>query len=455
MLDMLQGFDVLSSARAQAEFYWQIQPLFHCTSGDNRMVNYDVAITNYHRFLELFRLYPHLEFKLVPTYEIDLLWHTHITGGAIHKYWSDCEQISGKVIHHDDSYGDGDRTGILQESFERTAELWNLAYNDNTYRARGGYRGPPDASYYQTRNSVPGSSRGTAARNHGTIDGITSSLPKKEETRFQAVWKIMFPDSTPYRISLFMLLVGLLIVLFGLALIHPSRYVCGSQPPSPQEIQARGAPVCLTTSTQPGALCLEAGLDPNEPSIWCQENLAKSSSSQSYYLWWWTSDEGSWRMSKDFKTWNDPMAYIAREPKQPQPHQAPLNSTWLLYNISDYQWSAVDNEIIISECNLEDGMNEDGIPNACFAPKQIPLVWVIGAGLAIFSALTCFVILAARGQSDEDRLEIPGRRRRAHYGGGVCGGGGKKVLISSSSPGISSNVNTPLFPVVVRPLTRC
>ena len=171
--ELLEGFDLLSSAKAQAEFYWQIQPLF---DGNDRMVNFASAATNYHRFLELFRRFPNLTFKLVPTYEIDLLWHTHMTAGTIHDYISDCERICGKVIDHDDNYGNRDRGNgsILQESFERTAELWDSTYNDNTYAARGGYRGPPPSNYHSAPD-VRG--RANQSSNHRSIDGITTAKP--------------------------------------------------------------------------------------------------------------------------------------------------------------------------------------------------------------------------------------------------------------------------------------
>lgn len=240
-------------------------------------------------------------------------------------------------------------------------------------------------------------------RQHGTIDGITTATIPNQETK--SFWKMLCPDSTLYRISLLVLVIGLLLIVLGLVVIHPPRYVCGSHPPSAEEIQARGAPVCLTTSVRPDAMCLEAGLDPNEPGIWCQEKMAK------YYLWW-TSSDGSWRMSKDI--WEDPSAYMAWEPNQPKPHDAPLNYTWLEYTRDQQQSTVVPDGIEISECPLDD-VNEDGIPNACFADTQIPLVWIVGLVLVILSAVFCWEILFGTEQEGSDRHTSPGRRRDISY----------------------------------------
>jgi hypothetical protein len=54
------------------------------------------AVQNYRKFLELCSMQNHNNkesFKLVPTYEIDLMWHTHITGGSMFQYHSDCQAV--------------------------------------------------------------------------------------------------------------------------------------------------------------------------------------------------------------------------------------------------------------------------------------------------------------------------------------------------------------------------
>lgn len=54
------------------------------------------AITRYIAFLYLIDRYPHLQ--LVPTREIDQVWHQHILDTT--KYAEDCQSLFGRFIHH-------------------------------------------------------------------------------------------------------------------------------------------------------------------------------------------------------------------------------------------------------------------------------------------------------------------------------------------------------------------
>ncbi|MGD1914376.1 MAG: glycine-rich domain-containing protein [Rivularia sp. (in: cyanobacteria)] len=59
------------------------------------------AISNYSMFLYLIYLYPHLQ--LVPSQEIDRVWHHHILDTI--KYAEDCEFLFGRFIHHFPYFG--------------------------------------------------------------------------------------------------------------------------------------------------------------------------------------------------------------------------------------------------------------------------------------------------------------------------------------------------------------
>ncbi|MEM9925504.1 MAG: hypothetical protein AAF915_17430 [Cyanobacteria bacterium P01_D01_bin.50] len=59
------------------------------------------GISNYLMFLYLIYLYPHLQ--LVPTQEIDRVWHHHILDTI--KYAEDCEFLFGRFIHHFPYFG--------------------------------------------------------------------------------------------------------------------------------------------------------------------------------------------------------------------------------------------------------------------------------------------------------------------------------------------------------------
>ena len=76
-----------------------------------------LAIQRYKQFLMLQYLYPNLE--LVPTKEIDTVWHEHILVNT-HKYIQDCHYLFGYFLHHRWSEGKRD---ILENQKAKTAFL--------------------------------------------------------------------------------------------------------------------------------------------------------------------------------------------------------------------------------------------------------------------------------------------------------------------------------------------
>lgn len=59
------------------------------------------ALVRYLMFLSLVYLYPNHE--IVPTTDIDLVWHTHILD--TYKYASDCQMLFGRFVHHFPYFG--------------------------------------------------------------------------------------------------------------------------------------------------------------------------------------------------------------------------------------------------------------------------------------------------------------------------------------------------------------
>jgi hypothetical protein len=55
------------------------------------------AINRYKMFLSVVYLHPHT--PLVPTQEIDIVWHCHIL--HTRKYFQDCQMLFGRFIHHE------------------------------------------------------------------------------------------------------------------------------------------------------------------------------------------------------------------------------------------------------------------------------------------------------------------------------------------------------------------
>ena len=136
---LLGGFDLLCSTDRQATFLWQVSgPKFACDDflGD--------GIVNYYKFLKLQRASKKKKgMILVPTYQIDLMWHTHILS-SITNYNADCKAIIGATMNHDDSFNDRTEDGPLDRAFQETKALWKETYDGEEYTVPGGmYRGEP------------------------------------------------------------------------------------------------------------------------------------------------------------------------------------------------------------------------------------------------------------------------------------------------------------------------
>jgi hypothetical protein len=137
---LLSGFDLLSSTERQATFLWQV-------SGE-RFEDIDFlneGVENYHKFLTLKPKAKQM--ILVPTYQVDLMWHTHILSSTS-LYNKDCTAMIGSTFHHDDSLNDQSEGGVLDTSYCMTKELWRKEYGE-AYAVEGGmYRGEPPSPYF-------------------------------------------------------------------------------------------------------------------------------------------------------------------------------------------------------------------------------------------------------------------------------------------------------------------
>ncbi len=83
----LGGFDVIESCERQKAFLWQVsQTNFH---SDEFLAQ---GVDNYFKFVSLMKRGEEKPRFLVPTYQIDLMWHTHILH-SIEMYHVDCKKI--------------------------------------------------------------------------------------------------------------------------------------------------------------------------------------------------------------------------------------------------------------------------------------------------------------------------------------------------------------------------
>ena len=115
----VDGFDLVASTTCQAGFLWQVSDKnFH----DDMFLQQ--GVDNYHKFLQL----QSDDLPLVPTYQIDLMWHTHMLSNT-GLYNLDCEKIRGARFHHDDSLNDRTPGATLDVAFSKTSDLWEAAYH--------------------------------------------------------------------------------------------------------------------------------------------------------------------------------------------------------------------------------------------------------------------------------------------------------------------------------------
>ncbi|MDY6897549.1 MAG: glycine-rich domain-containing protein-like [Cyanobacteriota bacterium] len=85
------------------------------------------ALNHYSMFLCLINLYP--ERQLVPTQQIDRVWHSHILDTM--KYAEDCQMLFGRFIHHFPYLGKRGKVDQknLYTAFRETQKLFQQHFN--------------------------------------------------------------------------------------------------------------------------------------------------------------------------------------------------------------------------------------------------------------------------------------------------------------------------------------
>ncbi|MFN3181083.1 MAG: glycine-rich domain-containing protein [Nannocystaceae bacterium] len=84
----------------------------------------------YRRFLQLRSLYPTC--SLVPTRDIDEMWHGHILDTRA--YAADCDRLFGGFMHHCPAW-DGEDRAELDAAFAVTRALWMRAFGEELAEA--------------------------------------------------------------------------------------------------------------------------------------------------------------------------------------------------------------------------------------------------------------------------------------------------------------------------------
>ena len=132
--------DLIAAAARQKNFLWQVSAPQY---GHEAFLA--DAVRRYAQLLLLMRQQP--QAFLVPTYDMDLVWHAHLAWPGA--YAKDTAALCGRVISHDDSVNNRAPGGKLATSAAATAAAWGQAYPGETWAKRGAmYTGEPPEWYH-------------------------------------------------------------------------------------------------------------------------------------------------------------------------------------------------------------------------------------------------------------------------------------------------------------------
>lgn len=126
------SYDLYAAMQRQLKFYYNVS-LPHYTDA----AFLQSAVDRYKKYLILTKLYSSAH--LVPTYDIDLIWHTHqLTTQAYH---NDLAAILGYLLNHDDTDTDRSEGSKLAQSYTSTKQLWLDTFGDDYHIPGTLYRG--------------------------------------------------------------------------------------------------------------------------------------------------------------------------------------------------------------------------------------------------------------------------------------------------------------------------
>ncbi|XP_068312580.1 glycine-rich domain-containing protein 1-like [Pyrus communis] len=129
-------YNLVSAVRRQIPFFYQVSRSY---MNDNLFL--EGAVDRYKGFLHLIKRNRERSITrfCVPTYDIDLIWHSHQLHPA--SYCKDLVAIMGKVLEHDDTDSDRTKGQKLDVGFSETGKQWEETFGSRYWRAGAMYRG--------------------------------------------------------------------------------------------------------------------------------------------------------------------------------------------------------------------------------------------------------------------------------------------------------------------------
>ncbi|KAL3525536.1 hypothetical protein ACH5RR_013908 [Cinchona calisaya] len=129
-------YDLLAAVKRQSPFFYQV-----ARQHMSNELYLEGTIARYKGFLHLIKINRERSIKSfsVPTYDIDLMWHTHQLHPA--SYCKDLVEIMGKILEHDDTDSDRTKGKKLDVGFSGTTKQWEEIYAVRYWRAGAMHKG--------------------------------------------------------------------------------------------------------------------------------------------------------------------------------------------------------------------------------------------------------------------------------------------------------------------------
>lgn len=145
-------YDLLSAVKRQKSFFYQVS---RPHVKDERFLQ--AALARYKGFLHLNKRSMEKGSNIikqrrfwVPTYDIDLIWHSHQLLPVA--YNKDMQQLFGCLLGHDDSETDRTKGRKLDVGFSETTKDWEDMFGSRYWRAGAMYRGSVPSTAPSTTN---------------------------------------------------------------------------------------------------------------------------------------------------------------------------------------------------------------------------------------------------------------------------------------------------------------
>ncbi|KAG2250354.1 hypothetical protein Bca52824_080490 [Brassica carinata] len=130
-LEKCTTYDLVSAAKRQSSFYLEVSR----ANVDSEIIM-EEAVGRYKAFLYLIKENREKTIRLisVPTYDIDLIWHTHQLNPS--SYYKDMVKIFGNILQHDDTADSHTSEGMnLDTVFSGTTAQWEETFGQRYWKA--------------------------------------------------------------------------------------------------------------------------------------------------------------------------------------------------------------------------------------------------------------------------------------------------------------------------------